>query len=192
MADQKKNNISEDNNVLGGGVTPESATVQRINKRRRVIKSFESEVESMRTPAQKVADWIAALSGNIAFAIFHVIWFSFWVVANLGYIPDIKPFDPYPFGLLTMIVSLEAIFLSIFVLMSQNRQTQINDLREEVHLRVNLIAEEEVTKVLDLLARVYRHLNIPEEKDPELDRMLRPLNTKEIEEQLRAQLNIKR
>jgi uncharacterized membrane protein len=193
--EQEKNKILNiDEAVIGNGTDnpQESPTVQRIRRRRRAIKRFETEMGARRTLAQKVADWIATLFGNITFVMLHVVWFVFWIAANLGLIPDIKAFDPYPFGLLTMIVSLEAIFLSVFVLISQNRESQINELREEVHLQVNLIAEEEVTKILDLLARIYEHLNITTEKDPELERMLRPLNTKEIEEQLRAQLNSKR
>jgi len=77
----------------------------------------------------KLASLIAGASGNMWFAYFHVLWFSLWFLANHGSIPGIKPFDPFPYGLLTMIVSLEAIFLSTFILINQNRQALVETYR---------------------------------------------------------------
>ena len=97
-------------------------------------------------------------------------------------------FDPFPFGLLTMIVSLEAIFLSIFVLMAQKRESAIAELREELTLQVNLRIEEEVTKTLQLVAGLYTRLGHRVGEDPELRAMLRPLDVEGIERDLLEQI----
>ncbi|HET9450787.1 MAG TPA: cyclic nucleotide-binding domain-containing protein, partial [Aggregicoccus sp.] len=78
-------------------------------------------VEEQLTPVQRVADFLAALSGTFKFLLLHAAWFTLWIGLNLGAVRAVQPFDPYPFGLLTMVVSLEAIFLSCFVLISQSR-----------------------------------------------------------------------
>ena len=93
--------------------------------------------------------------------VVHVVWFTFWVLANLSLIPGIKPFDPYPFPFLTMAVSLEAIFLSLFVLASQNRMTAQADKRSNLDLQIDLLAEREMTAVVRLLQDIARHLDVP-------------------------------
>ncbi len=102
-------------------------------------------------------------------------------------IPGTVAFDPFPYGLLTMIVSLEAIFLAIFILVSQNRSSLVSTLREEVHLRVNLIAEEEITKALEVLAEIRKEVGI-KKPDPELDEMLRRTDTGYIERSILHQI----
>lgn len=95
-----------------------------------------------RTPVQKAADWIAQFSGSIPFLLLHAALFSFWIIWNL--IPGLPHFDPFPYGLLTMSVSLEAIFLSTFMLLSQNRQAEKDRVRSDVEYDVNLKAEMEI------------------------------------------------
>jgi uncharacterized membrane protein len=87
----------------------------------------------------------------------HVVWFSVWIIINLPALGI--EFDPYPFGLLTMIVSLEAIFLSTFVLISQNRQALHADKRAKLDLQVNVISEREITKLMELVSDIHEHLN---------------------------------
>jgi uncharacterized membrane protein len=116
-----------------------------------------------------------------------VIWFAAWVVWNVGLL-GLAPFDPFPFGLLTMIVSLEAIFLTIFVLMAQKRESAIAELREELVLQVNLRIEEEVTKSLQLVAGLYTRLGLRVAEDPELIDMIAPLDIASIERDLMAQI----
>ena len=98
------------------------------------------------------------------------------------------PFDPYPFGFLTMVVSLEAIFLSIFVLMAQKRESAIAELREELGLQVSLRVEQEVTKTLQLVAGLYTRLGHRVSDDPELHHMLQPLDVRGIERDLLEQI----
>jgi uncharacterized membrane protein len=134
-----------------------------------------------------LADAMARLGGSTVFLVTHVLWFTVWIVMNLGIAGSIA-FDPYPYGLLTMLVSLEAICLSIFILMAQNRAAVTSELRDEVTLEVSLRVEEEVTKALQLITGLYRRLNLPLSEDPELSRMLLPLDRDEIERELANQI----
>jgi len=136
---------------------------------------------------ERVADRMTRLASSTGFLIFHVLWFAAWMLFNTRLLP-IRPFDPFPFGLLTMVVSLEAIFLSIFVLMTQNRESYIAELREELALQVNLRMEAEVTKTLQLVAGLYTRLGHRVGEDPELHEMLQPLQPEEMERQLIKQI----
>lgn len=113
----------------------------------RPASSPNEVVEERLTPIQRVADALAAFSGSIAFLIMHIIWFAIWVSVNTDLIPGVHAFDPFPFGLLTMVVSLEAIFLSCFVLISQNRQAAKEKIRSDVEYDANIRASLEVTQL---------------------------------------------
>lgn len=111
--------------------------------RTRVARNANDVIEIRSTPLQRVADLIAEFSGSMPFLIVNGLWFGAWIVINT--LPmGVKQFDPYPFGLLTMIVSLEAIFLSCFVLISQNRQAEKDHLRSDIEYEVNIKAELEI------------------------------------------------
>lgn len=156
-----------------------------------MIHSLQSRLNEQRNVGEKFADVLVRWFGTTRFFVAHAIFFVFWILANLHLIPKIDQiFDPYPFNLLTMVVSLEAIFLSIFVLMSQNRETKIAELRQELDFQVNMIAEQEVTKIIHLLASIMQHLKVPYEKDPELRRMMRPLNVEEIRKRIEQELHL--
>jgi uncharacterized membrane protein len=159
----------------------------KISRRRRIIRSFEAKALSHRTFAEKIADYINGSFGSIWFLVINVYWFAVWIILNINVIPGVVPFDPFPFGFLTMVVSLEAIVLSIFVLLSQNRAAQTASLREELHLQVNLIAEEEITKVLELLSEIRTKVGI-KRADPELEKMLERIDTSYIERALQKQV----
>jgi uncharacterized membrane protein len=107
-------------------------------------RNVNEEMEDRRTRVQKVADWIAEFSGSVAFLLIHVVIFAVWILLNVPAVPGAPLFDPFPFGLLTMVVSLEAIILSVFVLLSQNRQAAKDRIRSDVEYGVNLKAELEV------------------------------------------------
>jgi len=114
--------------------------------RTRVSRNVNEEVEERLTPLQRVSDWLAWFSGSILFLFLHAVWFGVWIVLNVGLVnvPGLSGFDPFPFGLLTMIVSLEAIFLSTFVLISANRQAEKDKVRGDIEYDVNIKAEMEV------------------------------------------------
>jgi len=125
--------------------------------RTRVSRNVNEEIEEHSTPLQRIADWIAWFSGSMPFLILNGAWFITWIAINtlpLG----IRPFDPYPFGLLTMIVSLEAIFLSCFVLVSQNRQAEKDRVRADIEYEVNVKAELEVAHLHEKTDRIYESM----------------------------------
>jgi len=151
------------------------------------FRAIKAQHSGSQTAMQVIADWLTRFASSTGFFVFHVFAFASWVLWNTGLSPFPK-FDPFPFGLLTMIVSLEAIFLSIFVLMSQGRESKIGELREELNLQVNLRIEEEVTKALHLVAGLYTRLGHTLGNDPELREMLQPLDASKIEKEVTAQL----
>lgn len=120
-----------------------------------VTKNLNSEFENIESFSLHMADLIAEFAGNIWFVLLHVIWFSLWIYINDGHpLFGIQPFDPHPYGLLTMVVSLEAIFLSMFILISQNRSAQKSELRAELDYQVNLKTEKDVSEVLSILREI--------------------------------------
>ncbi len=116
-------------------------------------RNVNEEVEDKRTVIDKAADWIAAFSGSIPFLALHVLWFGSWVGWN-SLAPEGLRFDPNPFGLLTMTVSLEAIILSVFVLLSQNRQIEKDKVRADIEYDVNLKAELEIMQLHEKVDRL--------------------------------------
>ena len=110
--------------------------------RRRVARNINEEMEVRSTTLERIADVIAEFSGSLLFLFLNAAWFTIWIVWNI--LPFTPHFDPYPFGFLTMVVSLEAIFLSIFVLVSQNRQAAKDRLRADAEYEVTLKAELEI------------------------------------------------
>jgi uncharacterized membrane protein len=122
--------------------------------RTQASQNVNDVIEIETTTFQRVADWIAEFSGSMSFLALNFIWFAFWIAANelpLG----VPKFDPFPFGLLTMIVSLEAIFLSCFVLISQNRQSEKDHVKSDLEYQVNLKAELEVAQLHHKVDNIY-------------------------------------
>ena len=156
-----------------------------INTAFRAIKAQHS---ANRTSMEILADRMIGVASATPFLVIHALLFVAWIVWNIPGVP-LPHFDPYPYGMLTTIVSLEAIFLSIFVLMTQSRESKIGELREELTLQVNLRVEEEVTKTLHLVAGLYSRLGLKLADDPELKAMLEPLDPKRIEEDLAEQIH---
>lgn len=162
---------------------------QQMQSSRKIIRSFKAKADANRSLSEKIADWMTGTFGSVPFFIMNAIWFFVWIVVNLGLVPGITPFDPFPFGLLTMIVSLEAIMLATFVLISQNRSEKIDDLREEIDVQVDMLTEQEVAKVLELLKMLLEKNNIDVSNDRVLQDMLNPNNTTKIERALEKQMS---
>ena len=130
---------------------------------------FHSNLHFQRDWTDAFADFLTSQFGTITFLIFNTVFFIVWLIFNLGMFGT-KPFDPFPFNLLTTTVSLEAIFLSIIVLISQNRQSKIADIRQQMDFEIDVRSEEEITKILTMLDEVRRASGITAH-DPELERM---------------------
>jgi|SRR3989344_256362 len=156
--------------------------------RKRIFRSFKAKADAKRTMTEKIADWMTAKSGSSGFLLFNAIVFLLWILINTGKIKFIPIFDPFPFNLLTMVVSLEAIILAVFVLITQNRTAKVDDLREETHLQINIISEKEVTKLIKMMALLLERQGIDISQDPELHKMLRPISEEEIERRLEKEI----
>ncbi|MEK7460827.1 MAG: DUF1003 domain-containing protein [Patescibacteria group bacterium] len=122
--------------------------------------SLKAAADAKRSITEIIADDITRVFGSFWFATAHIVWFVLWILINSDRLPGLSAFDPFPFGLLTMIVSLEAIFLSIFVLISQNRAQKTADLREEISLKVTTQSEKEVTETLRIVDQIAKHLKV--------------------------------
>ena len=123
----------------------------------RVSRNVNEEVEEHLTWLQRAVDWISWFSGSMWFLAFTAIWFTVWILVNL--VPlGVPEFDPYPFGLLTMITSLEAIFLSCFVLISQNRQAEKDRVRSDIEYEVNIKAELEIAHLHEKTDRIHAEM----------------------------------
>jgi uncharacterized membrane protein len=170
--------------------TPEERRLRRVSSAN-TFQAIKAQHSSRLTRLERFADVLTRVASSTPFLVSHLLWFSGWIAWNMGAF-GLRPFDPFPFGLLTMIVSLEAIFLSIFVLLAQGREAAIAELREEVTLQVNLRTEAEVTKVLQLLAGLYTRQGHRLSEDAELKQMLEPLDPTDIERELIEQIRSSR
>ena len=122
------------------------------------IAQLETTEAAKRSPADRIADAITRFCGSMAFIYVHVAWFGGWILWHfLPRLPQALRFDPYPFQFLTFVVSLEAIFLSTFILISQNRQSRIAELRNHLDLQINLLSEQENSKVLAMLEALLQY-----------------------------------
>ncbi|MDP9249272.1 MAG: DUF1003 domain-containing protein [bacterium] len=156
---------------------------------KRIFHSMKAKADAKRKPVEKLADWMTSRFGSPRFLWFNIIVFASWLLINTGHIKGVPIFDPFPFSLLTTAVSLEAIMLAIFVLISQNRTTKLDDLREETHLQLNLISEKEITKIIKMMALLLEKQGIDISQDPELRKMLRPFNENDIEKMLEKEIH---
>jgi uncharacterized membrane protein len=131
------------------------------------------------TKAERISDAISRFAGSQTFILIHLVWFGLWILMNEGLVPEVRIFDPFPFNLLTMVVSLEAILLTSFVLITQNRMGRQADKRDHLDLQVNLLAEQEITKVLQMLDKICKALKIPEQ-DKETKRLMKKTDVTSI------------
>jgi len=129
------------------------------------VARLEEAAKAKRTPADRIVDGITGFCGSLTFVWVHAALFGLWVAYNL--VPRVPHFDPYPFQLLAMTVSMEAIFLSTFILISQNRQGRLAERRSHLDLQINLLAEQESTKILSMLDAISKRLDVPD-SDPEV------------------------
>lgn len=184
--------MTDDQSPLEQAISNDDSDPNQERRKRRYVANLafgaiKAQHAAHRNRLERFVDWLNEVASSTAFLVVHVVAFSFWLLWNTGSI-GITPIDPYPYGLMTTIVSLEAIFLSIFVLMAQKRESAIAELREELGLQVSLRVEQEVTKTLQLVAGLYTRLGHRVSDDPELTHMLQPLDVRAIERDLLEQI----
>ena len=138
-----------------------------IERNIRTIIGLRLTASHERGLQDRIADGITSFSGRMVFVYVHIFWFVLWIALNTGKL-GVQPFDPFPYGLLTMIVSLEAIFLSTFVLISQNRFSQEAEHRADLAMHIGLLTEHELTRVLQMLDVIQDKLGIENDQDSEL------------------------
>ena len=156
--------------------------------KRKLLRSIRAKANAKRTMTEKFADWLTSGFGSMTFLIFNVLFFALWVIWNTDQISGVSAFDPFPFILLITIISLEAIILEISVLISQNRNAKIDELREEIDLQINLISQKEATKIIKMLALLLEKSGVDLSQDPELHKMIRPVSEEEIERKLEKEI----
>ena len=145
-------------------MSPSSPTQKNIL----AICALEKESLAHRSLGARMGDVITTQAGRVWFIIVHVLWFAAWIGLNLASRRGVAAFDPFPFSFLTMLVSLESIFLSLFILMSQNRSGLQADRRNHLDLQINLLAEVENTKMIQMLQVLCEYHGLPIAKDPEI------------------------
>lgn len=173
------------------GGWPRPLSVEDLTRRNvELVAQLEQGAKAKRTPVDRVVDVITAFCGSVAFVWLHLLWFAGWILPNL--LPGVHHWDPFPFGLLTLVVSLEAILLSTFILITQNRQAQLAERRNHLDLQINLLSEQENTKILALLQAIARKLEVEDCEDPEIALMKRDVPVarvaKQIEKSIEAEV----
>ena len=124
------------------------------------IARLEHEALNRRTPTERVSDAIAKLVGNIGFLLAHLLLIFGWSLVNLHMISGVKAFDPFPFGVLALVVSSESVFLTIFVLISQSRMARQSERRAHLDLQVGMLSEQELTTLLQMLQKLCQHMGV--------------------------------
>lgn len=160
-----------------------------VQKNVEAITRIEEASRASRTRSDVVADMIAGFCGSPAFVYVHIALFGGWLIWNsTGLVSKSLHFDPVPFNILTLVVSLEAIFLSTFILISQNRQQRMADQRNHLDLQINLLAEQESSHMLAMMKKVMDHLGI-EIDSPEQETLQEDTDPERLAEQIQRNLD---
>lgn len=142
--------------------TEETATAAAVKRNIETISELEKTAVLKRSVAEHIADKVTKFAGSTPFILLHICWFAGWILTNSGKLFNISPFDPYPYSFLTLVVSLEAIFLTLLVLMSQNRMTKEADKRAHLDLQINMLDEQETTVILRMVQKIAVKMGLEE------------------------------
>jgi uncharacterized membrane protein len=151
-----------------------------------VVSKLEAAAREQRTRTDRVAELIANFCGSMTFVWVHIIWFGGWLLINL--IPGIRHIDPFPFTFLTLVVSLEAIFLSTFILISQNHDTRVTERRNHLDLQINLLSEQENTRMLAMLSAIAAKVGAELPDDPHLEALSQQTEPEKLVAQIEQQV----
>jgi len=154
----------------------------------RAVCELEQKALDERSLGERIGDGVSHHAGRAWFIVFHVIWFTSWIILNAGLVPAVPRFDPYPYPFLTFAVSLEAIFLSLFILMSQNREARQADQRAHLDLQINLLAELESTRMLEMLRALCEHHGLAAGLSPDIEQLAKPTEPKTLVSELQHRL----
>ena len=147
------------------------------------VRELEEAAKEERSTSDRVAEAIANFCGSMTFVWVHVIWFGIWVLINA--IPRLPHIDPFPFTFLTLVVSLEAIFLSTFILISQNHDTKISERRNHLDLQINLLSEQENTQMLTMLRAIAEKVGANLDRDDQVRAMTEETKPQRLVKQIK-------
>jgi uncharacterized membrane protein len=151
----------------------------------RALQLRRQREEREASAEERLAEAITRFTGSMRFVYLHLALFGFWVAANLGWVPGVPAWDP-SFVVLAMVASVEAIFLSTFVLISQNRMAAAADKRADLDLQVSLLAEHEVTKLATLVSGIADRLGVETEADAEVEEIAQDVAPEAVLDELEA------
>ena len=158
---------SEPADAVGPGVAPPGSMSGLIDRNVEALVKRRQQERARTGLEEKVADAITAFAGSMKFVYLHLAVYGLWIVVNLGWLPLLPRFDP-TFVVLAMVASVEAIFISTFVMISQNRMARMADQRADLDLQISLLAEHEITRLVTLVTEMAKRLDVPSARDPEL------------------------
>lgn len=159
-----------------------------VLKNIRAVCELEQQALDQRSLGERIGDGVSRHAGRAWFIVLHFFWFATWIILNAGFAPSVVKFDPYPYPFLTFAVSLEAIFLSLFILMSQNRAARQADQRAHLDLQINLLAELESTRMLEMLKAICDHHGLDAALSSDIEQLAKPTEPKTLVNELQNRL----
>jgi uncharacterized membrane protein len=175
--------MDRDTSGVGRESSPDLAQV--VERNIEALLRHRREQEGSRSPRDRLADGITRFTGSMPFVYIHLVIFGLWIVINLGWLPGVPRFDP-TFVVLAMVASVEAIFLSTFVLITQNRMAAMAEKRAELDLQISLLAEHEVTRLITLVTAMAERMGVEAARDPELAELSQDVAPEKVMEQMEA------
>jgi uncharacterized membrane protein len=156
---------------------------QVVERNIQALLEHRREQQEKRSRQERIADAVTRFTGSMTFVYIHLVLFGLWVIINLGWFPGISPFDP-TFVVLAMVASVEAIFLSTFVLITQNRMAALADKRADLDLQISLLAEHEVTRLITLVQAMAERMGVDAAQDPELAELSQDVAPEKVMEKM--------
>jgi uncharacterized membrane protein len=158
---------------------------QVVERNIQALLLHRREQEGSRTRQERLADAVTRFTGSLKFVYIHLVLFGLWILINLGWIPGVPRFDP-SFVVLAMVASVEAIFLSTFVLITQNRMAALADKRADLDLQISLLAEHEITRLITLVTAIAERLELDAARNPELAELSQDVAPERVMEKMEA------
>lgn len=182
MSNTKRSTAKSESTRQGTATTGSADDLMQRNVE--LICKLEESAKQERTRTDLIAEGIANFCGSMTFVWVHIVWFGGWIVINL--LPRLPHVDPFPFTFLTLVVSLEAIFLSTFILISQNHDTKISERRNHLDLQINLLSEQENTKMITMLQAIAAKVGAEVDEDPHLQALSEETEPEKLVRQIEA------
>jgi uncharacterized membrane protein len=189
MAEQRSDGDARADRGVGTGPIyppPQPSGLSPVLERNiRALQRRRERDEKGATAEERIAEAITRFTGSMRFVYLHLAFFGFWIVANLGWLPGVPSWDP-SFVVLAMMASVEAIFLSTFVLISQNRMAAAADKRADLDLQVSLLAEHEITRLVTLVSGIAARMGVRTEADADLDEITQDVAPEAVLDEIEA------